>query len=97
MTDGTSTTATIVAPANSFATSEGVNDRCGDMSVAVYTNNDGTDTNPTNSWAAVSGPDFTTGAYTLTIDTTKDLTLIAAEASVTVTIYIKTQLVSYTS
>ena len=67
------------------------------MSAAVYTNNDGSDTNPTNNWASVSGPDFTTGAYTLTIDTTADQSLIADEASVTITIYIKTVLVDYSS
>lgn len=97
VTDGGSVTVTIEAPKNSFATSEGVSDRCGAMSAAVYTDNNGSDTNPTNNWAAITGPNFSTGAYTLTIDTTKDLTLIADEASVTKTLYIKTQLVDYTS
>ena len=82
VTDGNSVTVTIDAPTNSFATSEGIIDRCGSMSTAVYTNNDGTDTNPTNNWASLTGPDFTTGAYTLTIDTSLDQSLIADEATV---------------
>lgn len=97
VTDGLSITVDIDAPANSFSTSEGVSDRCGKMTTAVYTNNDGTDTNPTNSWASLSGPDATTGKYVLTIDTTKDLTLIAAEAQVSIIIYVKTTLSDYTS
>jgi hypothetical protein len=98
VTDGTAaTTITIDAPTNSFATSETVPDRCGSMSAAVYTDNDGNDTNPTNNWAEITGPDFTTGAYTLTIDTTKDLTLIDDEATVAKTLYIKTVIVDYNS
>ena len=90
VTDGNTVTVTIDKPTNSFATSEGVADRCGSMSAAVYTDNNGSNTNPTNNWAEISGPDFSTGAYTLTIDTTKDLTLISDESSVTKTLYIFT-------
>ena len=67
------------------------------MSAAVYTLQDGSDTNPTNNWASITGPDFTTGAYTLTIDTSLDQTLITNESTLAVVIYVKTQLVSYTS
>jgi len=84
-----------MAPTNSFSTTQGVADRCGKMTAAVYTNNDGTDTIPNNNWAKLTGPDSTTGKYVLTIDTTADLTLIANEASVTKTIYIKTVVSSY--
>ena len=97
VTDGGTTTVTIDAPTNSFAVSDGVADRCGSISAAVYTDNNGSNTNPTNNWATITGPDFTTGAYTLTIDTTADLTLISDEASVAKTLYIFTQLVDYTS
>ena len=90
VTDGSTVTVTIDKPTNSFATTEGVPDRCGSMSAAVYTDNNGSNTNPTNNWAAITGPDFTTGAYTLTIDTTKDLTLISDESSVAKTLYIFT-------
>ena len=67
------------------------------MSAGVYTNNGGTDTNPTNNWAAIEGPDFTTGDYTLKIDTTKALTLIGTAATKDETLYVKTQLKDYTS
>ena len=98
VTDGAAAaTVTIDAPTNSFATSEGVADRCGSMSAVVYSDNDGNDTNPTNNWAIITGPDFTTGAYTLTIDTTMDLSLIAAEATVAKVLYVKTVVSSYSS
>lgn len=97
VTDGLSITVDIDAPTNSFSTSEGVADRCGKMTASVYTNNDGTDTNPTNNWASLSGPDATTGKYVLTIDTTADLSLIAAEAQVSHVIYVKTTLSDYSS
>ena len=88
---------TIKAPWNSFATSEGVRDRCGAMSAGVYTTNDGSDTNPTNNLASVTGPDFTTGDYTLKIDTTLAMTLIGTAASKAETLYVKTTLKDYTS
>ena len=98
VTDGAAAaTVTIDAPTNTFAVSEGVADRCGSMSAVVYTDNDGNDTNPTNNWAQITGPDFTTGAYTLTIDTTKDLTLIDDEATVAKTLYVKTVITTYNS
>ena len=95
VTDGNSITVNIDAPTNSFAVSESVADRCGSMSLAVYTTNDGSDTNPTNNWASVTGPDFTTGKYVLTIDTSADLNLIADESTVALTLYIKTIIVDY--
>ena len=97
VTDGNSVVITIDAPTNSFATSEGVSDRCGTMSAAVYTNNDGSDTSPNNNWAAMTGPDFSTGAYTLTIDTSLDQTLIDNESTIAIVIYVKTTIVDYNS
>jgi hypothetical protein len=67
------------------------------MSAAVFTNNDGTDTNPTNSWASVTGPAFGTGDYTLKLDTKLALTLIGTDATKNVQLYIKTILTSYSS
>ena len=95
VTNGGSTTVTIVAPTNSFATAEGVYDRCGSMSAAVYDNNNGSDVNPTNNWASVSGPDFSTNDYTLTIDTSLKMDLIGESSTTTITIYIKTTIVDY--
>ena len=97
VTDGLNVVITIDAPTNSFATSEGVIDRCGSMSAIVVTDSDGNDTNPTNNWATITGPDFTTGAYTLTIDTSLDQTLIADESTVAISLYVKTVLTDYNS
>ena len=65
------------------------------MSAAVFTTNDGTDTVPTNSWAKVTGPAFSTGHYTLTLDTSLAITLIGSNASVNQVLYIKTVLTNY--
>lgn len=89
---------TIKAPWNAFATSEGVIDRCGAMGAAVYTTGaGGADTNPLNSWASVTGPDFATGDFTLKINTALAMTLIGDAAEVDETLYIKTHLKDYTA
>lgn len=95
--NGNAVDVTIKAPTNAFATSEGVIDRCGSMSAAVFTDNDGTDTSPSNSWATVSGPDFATGDYTLHLDTKLALSLIGTNPTTNQVIYVKTVLKLYTT
>lgn len=96
--NGQSLDITIKAPWSAFATSEGVLDRCGAMGAAVYTTGAaGPDTNPTNNWASVTGPDFATGDFTLKINTALAMTLIGANAESDQTLYIKTHLADYTS
>ena len=73
---------TVKAPTNSFATSEGIIDRCGAMSAQVFTLGDGSDTNPTNNWVTITGPNFTTGDYTLAIDTKLALNIIGTSATI---------------
>lgn len=67
------------------------------MSAAVFNLGDGTDTNPTNSWATVTGPNFTTGDYTLKIDTKLALDLVGTASTINKIVYIKTILTSYSS
>lgn len=98
VTDGASTTATFTVPTNSVMdTHSDPALLCGETSFAIYKDNDGTDTIiPANAeWAVLSGP--VSGTYTITVDTTKDLTLIDGETSVTHTIYVKSTLDSYTA
>ena len=66
---------------------------CGITSYALYS--DTSDTALLSAWAVLSGP--ISGVYTITIDTTVDLTLIDEEASVTHSIQVKAQLDSYTA
>ena len=64
---------------------------CGTTSYALYS--DTSDTALTSAWAVLSGP--ISGVYTVTIDTTVDLDLIADEASVAHTIQVKATLDGY--
>ena len=57
---------------------------CLESTIAIYSDNADT---AIGSWAALTGP--VAGVYTITIDTTQDLNLIANEASVTKTDYVK--------
>ena len=66
---------------------------CGTTSFGVFT--DTSDTAVPNNWAVITGP--VNGVYTVLVDTTKDLTLIDNEASVTHTLQLKSTLDSYTS
>ena len=56
------------------------------MAFAVFTDNDGTDTAPTE-WATITAG--TTMAWKLTLDTSKDFTLLGNDATVPITLYIK--------
>ena len=66
---------------------------CGATSFALYS--DTSDTALSTAWAVLSGP--VSGVYTITIDTTVDLTLIGDQASVSHSIQVKSTLDSYTS
>ena len=95
VTDGSTATATFTAPTNSVMDGLGVTDLlCGATSFALYS--DTSDTALTSAWAVLTGP-ASNGEYTITIDTTVDLTLIDNEASVTHNIQVKSHLDDYTS
>jgi hypothetical protein len=68
---------------------------CETTSHAIYLDGDGTDTVPTSTWVTLSDP--SNGIYTITFDPAQDQTLIAGEASVTHTVYVKSTLDAYTS
>jgi hypothetical protein len=65
------------------------------MSAAVFTNNDGTDSVPTNSYATVTGPAYGTGDYTLTVNTALAMSIIGTSATIDQTLYIKTIITNY--
>ena len=91
--DGNVATTTFIVPTNSVMDSK--NDPallCGTTSFAIFENTSDLALS-SSGWAKLSGP--VNGVYTITIDTTKDLTLIAAEASVSHPIQVKAILDSY--
>jgi hypothetical protein len=92
--DGQSTTFTFTDPGNSVMTTYSLTDAiCGTVTHAITADNLGTAMS--TNWVTLSGP--VAGVYTVTIDTTVDLSLIANEASVSYTHYIQTTLTAYTS
>ena len=95
VTDGSTTTVTFVRPTTSVESSTGISAVCGDTSYTLHSDNSGTAFTYNAAWAVITGP--TSDTYTLTIDTTADLSLIAAEASKTISVYIKATLDDYTS
>jgi len=78
VTDGGSTTVTFTRPVTAVETSSGIAKVCGDTSYTIHSDNSGTNFSYTSTWAVISGP--VSDTYTLTIDTTADLSLIANEA-----------------
>ena len=77
--DGEIATTTWTQPATQVDTDTNIAKICGSMTFDVFLDNDETDTVPTEPWAVVSSAD---GTWTLTIDTTADLSLIANEPTV---------------
>ena len=78
--DGNVATTTFSVPTNSVMDSK--NDPallCGTTSFAIFENTSDLALS-SSGWAVLSGP--VNGVYTITIDTTRDLTLIGDEASV---------------
>ena len=95
VTDGSTTTVTFVRPTTSVEDSSGIASVCGDTSYSLHSDNSGTAFTYNASWAVISGP--VSNTYTLTIDTTADLSLIDNESSKTISVYIKATLDDYTS
>ena len=93
--DGNVATTTFSVPTNSVMDSK--NDPallCGTTSFAIFENTSDLALS-SSGWAVLSGP--VNGVYTITIDTTRDLTLIGDEASVSHPIQVKAKLDSYTT
>lgn len=84
--NGESTETEWDAPNTSVDTTHSTDNQCGSMAFAVFTDNDGTDTAPTE-WATITAG--TTMAWKLTLDTSKDFTLLGNDATVPITLYIK--------
>jgi len=87
-------TVTFVRPTTSVETSSGITQVCGTTTYSLHSDNSGTSHSYDAGWAVITE---SSGTYTLTIDTTADLSLIANEASVTIPLYVKATLDDYTS
>ena len=94
--DGTTGTFTFVRPTTTVETETGIAAVCGTTSYSIHNSNSGGTFSYNAAWAVITGP-TTAGVYTMTIDTNQDLTLIAAEASVTHNMFIKATLDDYTT
>lgn len=95
VTDGSSASVTFVRPTTTTEDSNGVVSVCGDTSYTIHSDNSGTNFSYAADWAVITGP--SSGTYTLTVDTTKDLSLIDNESSKTISIYLKAALDDYTA
>ena len=78
----------------SVETSSGITLVCGTTTYSLHSDNAGATHSYNAGWAVITE---SSGTYTLTIDTTADLSLIANEASVTIALYVKATLDDYTS
>ena len=95
VTDGSSTTVTFVRPTTTVEDDSGIASVCGDTSYTLHSDTSGTAFTYNANWAVITGP--VSDTYTLTIDTTQDLSLIDNETSKTISVYIKATLDDYTS
>jgi hypothetical protein len=95
ITAGTSATTSWSPPRSAVDTTNNDDLLCGKQSYTIVTSNDSSDVALTLPWATISSESLVDGTFTLTADTSVDLTLIANEASVVHTIYIKHVLVEY--
>ena len=86
VTDGQTASATWAMPLTSTDHSTGLVGACGSMTFGVYTNANGGDTAPANGWATIG---YVPGTWSLDVDTTRDLSLIFTQASVTHNLFIK--------
>ena len=93
--DGSTTTVTFVRPTTPVEDDTGIYAICGATSYSIHSANDGTNFSYNSGWAVITGP--SSGTYTLTIDTTVDLSLIDNEASKTISVFIKATLDEYTA
>ena len=94
LTDGTTDTVTFVRPTTSVETSTAISAVCGDTSYSLHSDNSGSTHTYDAAWAVITE---SSGTYTLTIDTTADLSLIANEATKTISLWIKATLDDYTA
>ena len=94
VTDGQVASATWAMPATSTDTATGLQAACGSMTFEVFTNANGADTAPSNSWAVI---EYVPGQWSLKVDTTLDLSLIYTQASVTHNLFIKITMDDYTT
>jgi hypothetical protein len=95
VTDGSSGSVTFTRPLTSPETETGRFKFCGETSFSIHSDGSGSNFSYTSGWAVITGP--VAGVYTLTVDTTKDLTLIANEASVNINIFVKATVDDYTA
>jgi len=93
VTDGTTGTVTFVRPTTTVETSTLIDSICGETSYTIHSSNAGANFSYNAAWAVITE---SAGTYTLTIDTTADLTLIANEDTVTLNLWIKATLDDYT-
>ena len=94
ITDGSTGSVTFTRPLNPVETDTNISSVCGSTSYSIHSDNGGTNFSYNADWAVITTSGNT---MTLTIDTTKDLTLIDNEASKTIPVYIKATLDDYTS
>ena len=95
VTDGGTMTVTFVRPTTVVETSTGIVSVCGETTYTLHTDTSGGNFSYTSGWAVISGP--VSDTYTLTVDTTVDLSLIDNESTKTITAYIKATLDDYTA
>jgi hypothetical protein len=93
--DTATATVTFVRPTTTTEDSNGIVSVCGATTYSLHSDNSGTNYSYNSNWAVITGP--VSDTYTLTVDTTVDLTLIDNEASKTIPLYIKSTLTDYTS
>jgi len=93
VTDGSSATAKFTRPTTATEDSVSPVLACGETSYSIHSDSNGANFAYTAGWAVITGP--VAGVYSLTVDTTKDLSLIGTEASKTISVYIKATLDDY--
>ena len=93
--DGNSATALFTRPTTATEDSVSPVLACGTTSYSIHSSAVGANFSYTAGWAVITGP--VAGVYSLTVDTTKDLSLIGTDASATINIYIKATLDDYTA
>jgi hypothetical protein len=91
--DGGQGTVTFVRPTTVAEDTNGIASACGATTYSIHNTNSGGTFSYNAAWAVITGP--ATNTYTLTIDTTKDLNLIASEATLTHDLWIKATLTDY--
>jgi hypothetical protein len=94
VTDGATDAVIFSRPTTASEDSNGVVEVCGVTTYSIHNDQANGLFSYNAAWAAITE---SSGTYTLTIDTTQDLSLIAEESSVDHVMYIKSTLTDYTS